>query len=98
MAQDIPAGFEMKLSHAAALVLVGWYLMIPPIALDTSAQGRTDRFSRTGDRGWIADTSAPLTDWTIKRKYIRIEDCQEDRPYQPNAICVQSDDLRLRLK
>ena len=88
----------MKLRHAAALALVGWYLMVPPVALNTSPAARADRFSRKGNQGWNHDTSAPLTDWTVNRKYDRVEDCDEDRSYEPDAICVRSDDLRFRLK
>jgi hypothetical protein len=41
----------MKLRHAAALALVGWYLMIPPFA------------KKDGAGNWHADPSAPLSNW-----------------------------------
>ena len=40
----------MKLRHAAALALVGWYLMIPPIVRPPGREG-------------TADTKAPLSKW-----------------------------------
>jgi hypothetical protein len=44
----------MNLRHAAAVALVGWYLMIPPLA----HTGKTP-----GDMGF--DTSAPISKWTF---------------------------------
>jgi hypothetical protein len=55
---------EMKLRHAAALALVGWYLMTPPI---------------TGDMKevWI-NYKAPLDEWTIiGERFDSKEGCME---------------------
>ena len=41
----------MNLRHAAALALVGWYLMVPPFS-------KTDQYGNTH-----ADPSAPLSEW-----------------------------------
>jgi len=40
----------MKPRHAAALALVGWYLMVPPIVQPSGREG-------------TADTNAPLSKW-----------------------------------
>jgi hypothetical protein len=81
----------MKFRHAAALALMGWYLMFPPVPLDTSPEGHVNRFSQK------PDTNAPLTKWAIRGKYDRAKDCEQDRSYETDAICVKSDDLRLEL-
>jgi hypothetical protein len=52
----------LKPRHAAALVLVGWYMITPPISYDTKATP------------WI-NFKAPLTEWTIIEKYQSKEDC-----------------------
>ena len=43
----------MKLHHAAALALVGWYLIVPPVDQNTRS----------------SDSKAPITDWTILGKF-----------------------------
>ena len=50
-----------RLAHAAALAVVGWYLMMPPI-------------SKT-DSGYSADFHAPLTIWTVNRPFDKASDC-----------------------
>jgi hypothetical protein len=42
----------MRLRHAAALALVGWYLMVPPMSSGPA-----------GSVGFVNE-NAPLTDWT----------------------------------
>jgi hypothetical protein len=48
----------MKLHHAAALALVGWYLMLPPLRPD----GPRSDPPKGSDRV-KADLSAPLSQW-----------------------------------
>ena len=43
----------MKLHPAAALALVGWYLIVPPVNQNTRS----------------SDSKAPTTDWTILGKF-----------------------------
>jgi hypothetical protein len=50
----------MKLRHAAALALVGWYLMMPPL--------------RGGGK---PDDQAPISAWTVFRKFDSTAACQE---------------------
>jgi hypothetical protein len=52
----------MKLRHAAALALVGCYLMVPPAKV---AQGDE-----------VADTSAPLSEWSELSTYHTQADCE----------------------
>ena len=53
----------MNPRHAAALALVGWYLMTPPITGDANG------------RSWI-DFKVPFTQWTIIDKFNNEEDCR----------------------
>jgi hypothetical protein len=54
----------MKLRHAAALALVGWYLMVPPIG------------SKNGVP--MVDKSAPLSQWHHRHSVYQSEsDCTE---------------------
>jgi hypothetical protein len=76
----------MKLRHAAALALVGWYLMVPP-------QTRT---------WWIGeeryDDAAPLNRWTIEQSFDKAELCEAARQATQagHAVCVATDDPRLK--
>ncbi len=51
----------MKLCHAAALSLMAWYLMVPPVIPNTPRE---------------ANKSAPLSQRTIRRTFPRNEGCE----------------------
>jgi len=85
----------VKLHHAAAIALVGWYLSVPP-------QTRT---------WWIGeeryDDAAPLSKWTIERSFDKAQACEAARLAteqqagdaalrMSHAVCVASDDPRLK--
>ncbi|MGB0059121.1 hypothetical protein [Candidatus Binatus sp.] len=99
----------MSLRHAAALALVGWYLMVPP-AIPGTGQ---------------VDQSAPLSQWKIRRQFPHDQGCEatkarlreqalaaqtqndaaeprrgernpEQRCILCNAQCVAQDDPRLK--
>jgi len=53
----------MKLRHAAALALVGWYLMLPP------QHGGSADFN----------THAPLSEWTVLEKYDDTSACERGK-------------------
>jgi hypothetical protein len=90
----------MKCRHAAALALVGWYLMTPPLARGVI------------DRG-VIEWDAPLTSWKIIGRYETHSECRavlvgyieypEHHPFEkplpsvPSA-CVSTDDPRLKGK
>lgn len=90
---------EMKLRHAAALALVGWYLMMPPTSRDYP-MGKVD---------------APLTEWPKKPttyrnqkecehvldKQIRLANSKNKQitvKFYQQAPCVSADDPRLKSK
>jgi hypothetical protein len=50
----------MSVRHAAALAIVGWYLMVPP-AIPGTAQ---------------VDQSAPLSQWKIRRTFPHNQGCE----------------------
>jgi hypothetical protein len=58
---------EVTLRHAAALALVGWYMMIPPLS-------RTVRFE--------VDYGAPLSAWPIMRSFDNAERCEDYRSHE----------------
>jgi hypothetical protein len=72
----------MKLQHAAALALIGWYLIGPPVPHLIAP----DRH---------ADTAAPLS-WIVVRTFPTEEECETQRS-NPWERCVASDDPRLIL-
>ena len=55
----------MNLRHAAALALVGWYLMFPPPAMNTKDS--------------VVDVDAPVGKWTIWASYDAVKDCEAER-------------------
>jgi hypothetical protein len=81
--------------HTAALMLIGWYLMMPPWYKDEKEP----------------QLHAPLADWEIIGSYDRADDCQNNllhivTPAYPRATpkqrrafgvkCVATDDPRLK--
>ena len=89
----------MKLHHAAALALVGWYLMMPPTGRDYP----------------MGNVDAPLNQWlkkpTIYRdkdecehvldKQIRLANSQNKQlavRHYKQARCINTDDPKLKLK
>lgn len=64
----------MKRRHAAALVLVGWYLMLPPFNLDKAP--------------WI-DDKAPLSKWTIKASTDSALECAEIRNHEQESASTE---------
>jgi len=84
--------------HAAALALVGWYLMIPPLRAD-----RTHDDSASMSRWRISDSfdSAAECRETLLRRWNRAEDQKESRGAKDEylkATCVSTDDPRLKEK
>ena len=91
----------MKLRHVAALALVGWYLMLPPMVgnhTDTSAPLSSWRM--TGSYDAAIDCRKELED-SIRDSYKALKD-----PHLPftrsaslqflDAACVATDDPRLK--
>ena len=87
----------MKLRHATALALVGWYLMVPPM---NSWPGLP----------WI-DRDAPLSRWTTSAMFDSAKDCEIAREKHEHAyalavkstiddgaVCIASDDPRFKGK
>ena len=91
----------MNSGHAAALALVGWYLMVPPIdrtrglfyvpATEPLSLWNTDRTFTSED-----ECNSALAD--LKRSHLRWEgntEFAQDQQRQ-HAICVSTDDPRLK--
>src|ERR1700691_332662 len=96
----------MKPRHAAALALVGWYLMVPPLSNRTGPIERSGALAKW--EAWFAfDTAAEcearvktLTDAAIGRlKAQPVASATEQRISDLqalNARCVATDDPRLK--
>jgi|SRR5208337_782905 len=54
----------MNLRHAAALALVGWYLMVPPVVQPSGGEE-------------MADPSAPLSKWVNRGTFDSARKCDE---------------------
>jgi len=61
----------MKPLHAAALALVGWYLMLPPPHTEYAQSGQIIDVR--------ADNEAPLSQWTIARSYDTAAQCMTEK-------------------
>ena len=102
----------MKLRHAAALALVGWYLMAPPIHLENSKTDGQHTMST-----FSVDPNAPLREWkqVQAQEFDSEADCRRTisngchREIEANgpsylegplcgAVCVSTDDPRLKSK
>lgn len=101
----------MNSRHAAALALVGWYLMMPPFIKVAPGPGDPSR-----DK--VPDSDAPLTKWFWAGSFNSVDACQRSQekelaeiqrrnssnPSPPaelafrEARCIASDDPRLKEK
>jgi hypothetical protein len=71
----------MKLSHTAALALVTWFLMMPPVIPDSHRVNR----------------DAPLSQWTIASKFPRNQGCEAAKFRARKAgLAEQAESSRLR--
>jgi hypothetical protein len=75
-----------NIRHAAALALVGWYLMVPPLT----------RFWWIGPERY--DNAAPLSRWTNAQAFDRAQPCQvaQQSTGLGHGVCVATDDPRLK--
>lgn len=103
----------MNLRYAAALALVGWYLMLPTAA-ECVESDRGNKWplmvppTIKTDNGPKIDFNAPLNDWWRMGKYRSREDCERTRANWPtgnwtgqqvsHGKCVSIDDPRLKGK
>ena len=67
----------MNLRHTAALALVGWVLLIPPLVLPES-ELRPEPLD--------VDRKAPLSDWIQEGSFDRAEDCEKARRALPDEV------------
>jgi hypothetical protein len=81
----------VKPRHAAALILAGWYLIVPPMH-------QSGFWSRHFGMQF-ADTNAPLNRWSIIGTFDTVRECQaaiaKRTAKQREARCIASDDPRL---
>ena len=77
----------MKPRHAAALALIGWYLMVPPMCADHPVPA------------WCRESTDPVGKWTIRDSFVTEAECKaklsswrgRTRQLLP---CSGTDDLR----
>jgi hypothetical protein len=95
----------MKTSHIAALALIGWYLMLPPVE---ALQVRSSKDGHSHTIDWkTPGKPPPLSAWSIDGSYDTTSACLEAKrkailSVPPDAVapwkmaqCVASDDPRL---
>jgi hypothetical protein len=85
------SGLAMKPRHAAAVVLAGWYLMVPP-------KHQSGVWSRFGMQ--FADTNAPLNKWLIAGVFKTARECEaamamRSARQREGLRCIGADDPRL---
>ena len=87
----------MNLSHAAALALVGWYLMTPPISPKTEIKGSYDSADacRKGQIQLVNTILAFAAQESDESKRNFFVPSWRDAM---NAVCVSTDDPRLKEK
>jgi hypothetical protein len=93
----------MNLRHAATLVLLGWYLMLPPMGSVESRRNPSTGF-------YVAYSTQPLNAWEIAGSYRTAADCgtaleqanqlarQDCCDCSAVAECIAADDPRLKSK
>jgi len=68
----------VNLRHAAALGLVGWYLMMPPIPQDPLL---------------LADPTPPLSVWFLQQSFDTAKECERARKAEDHEAELQMHDL-----
>ena len=93
----------MNLRHAAALALIGWYLIAPPVGSVTSRRNPATGF-------YDAYSTAPLHMWQVADSYDTAAECrkaldmanQQAMQHCPDcsaiAECIATNDPRLKSK
>jgi hypothetical protein len=66
----------MSLRHAAALALVGWYLIVPPFHVE-------------GERP-VIDSNVPTSNWTILNWFGTFFDCEKERERFPELAIFEA--------
>lgn len=86
----------MKSRHAAALALVGWYLMVPPLCSSHWTNG-----NQTACSASAFNYDVPLDRWRESASFNSLHKCEisaaEKGPYT-HCKCVSTDDPRLKGK
>jgi len=79
----------MKLRHAAALALVGWYLTMPPVnpVDERAARLNSDGYMKSGK--WTVELNAPLVQWTIDERFDTTSGCEVARTRLPGPFASQ---------
>jgi hypothetical protein len=90
----------MKLRHAAALALVGWYLITPPISEDKTGNAIPGTMNTAAPlSGWLAVNTVFDSLAECKKAQRDLADFQKDDPVRHDAdlhgLCVKTDDPRL---
>jgi hypothetical protein len=89
-----------RLRHAAALALIGWYLLMPPQAMEKW---------NAATKKYDPHISAPLFEWEILGSFDTAEECrtQQNSVVQAKAAgcpkcfvpeCIATDDPRLKYR
>ena len=97
----------MKPRHAAALALVGWYLMTPPQSVDMSGVSRTNAKTEVPKRvkEYAQSVAAtPLSLWKTKDFFDTAQECKHQKNLDVEADspdyffekCIATDDPRLK--
>jgi hypothetical protein len=74
----------MRFRHAAALAIVVWYLMVPPLTED----GHPAQMSGPirGNSVWGVEVKAPLSKWELNGTYDSASRCNEERKTRSERI------------
>jgi hypothetical protein len=97
----------MKARHAAALALVGWYLMVPPQSFDMSGlspnNAKTEVPKRVKEYSQLV-AATPLSRWKTKKFFDTAQECKHQKNLDVEADspdyffeeCIATDDPRLK--
>jgi hypothetical protein len=79
--------------HTAALALVGWYLMKPPLYVPWMDRVRCF-FGAPTCLDWEYDYDAPVSNWTQVGEFESLADChaEQDRIAEQAAASLSNDD------
>ncbi len=71
----------MKPRHAAALALVGWYLLVPPVIGPRKPDAHLKTFS---------EATVPLSQWTIIKSFDAAEECEKEKARDWDRLCIEA--------
>jgi hypothetical protein len=94
-AEEQARGYRLNLRHAAALALVGWYLMVPPLGIHLDAVPIGPRWEIRGVYDKADQCQTDLQKWVKAARHSMTKELHVENTDELNRL-MDADDFRTR--